>query len=154
MAAHHGPTRVSLDQGVVELKQTRGGGFKADLLSLHVNPVTVDADLIAALPPSLARGLSTGWEFQGPLEVNTRLYIDATAEHRVYWDRAVLFRGAGIKTGVKVESVTGAIALRGWRDGQHLDGVEGNLDIREATLFGQPLRNPPACWSRTTSPMS
>ena len=145
MTARHGLTRVALDQGVVELKPTKGGqggGFRADLLSLHLNPLTVDADLLAAIPPAMARGLAA-LEIQGPLEVNTRLYIDsATAEHpRFYWDGAVLFRGAAIKTGVKVENVTGTIALRGWHNGQHLDGVEGNLDIREATLFGQPLRN-------------
>jgi hypothetical protein len=143
MAARHGNTRFSLDQGVVELKPTQGSGFRADLLSLHVNPLSIDADLIAAVPPALAKGL-TALEIQGPVEVTTRLYIDATiaAEHpRFYWDGAVLFRGTALKTGVKVENVTGAVAMRGWHNGQHLDGVEGNLDIREATLFGQPLRN-------------
>jgi hypothetical protein len=76
--------------------------------------------------------------------VRTRLYIDAPPTSdppRVYWDGTVGLREAALRTGVRVEQVTGTIASRGWFNGHGLDGVQGNVDLREATILGQPVRN-------------
>ncbi len=31
--------------------------------------------------------------------------------------------------------------MRGWHDGHHIDGAAGNLDVKQLTLFNQPIRN-------------
>jgi hypothetical protein len=141
ISARHGATRVTLDRGLVQLKP--GGGFIADLVNLHGDGLVTDAAFIAALPPTLQRGVAA-LAIQGPLEVRTRLYIDAppgTEPPRIYWDGSALLHDATVHAGVALEHVTGVVAVRGWHDGHNIDGAEGNLDIREMTVFNQPIRN-------------
>jgi hypothetical protein len=145
LSARHGATKVAVDRAVVQLKP--GGGFKADLVSLHADPLVTDADFLAALPPAIQKGVA-GLAVEGPLAVHTRLYIDAPPDNeppRIYWDGSATLgdkqRGAALRTGVKLEDVHGTIALRGWHDGHHIDGAAGNLDVRELTIFGQPVHN-------------
>jgi hypothetical protein len=141
MTARHDRSILSLDRGVVRLKP--GGGFKADLTALRGSPLVPDADFANAL----RKPLHEAWkalDVQGPLDFRTRLYIDAAAGSdppRIYWDGAVTLRDAALRTGVRWEHVSGTVASRGWFNGTALDGMGGNLDVREATVFGQPLRN-------------
>jgi hypothetical protein len=145
VTASHGATKVTIDRGIVQLKP--GGGFLADLLYLHGNPLVTDPDFIAALPPALQKGVGA-IAVEGPVEVRTRLYIDAppgTEPPRVYWDGSATLgddkHGATLHTGVKLEDLHGTIAMRGWHDGHHIDGAAGNLDVKQLTLFNQPIRN-------------
>jgi len=139
--ASHGGTRVALDRGIVQLKP--GGGFRADLFYLHANPLVTDADFLAALQrtPALQKAIGA-LAVEGGLQVQTRLYIDAppgTDPPRIYWDGSAVLNHASLHAGVKLEHVTGAVAMRGWHNGQHIEGAAGNLDVRELTLFNQPI---------------
>jgi hypothetical protein len=143
--ATHGGTKVALDRGVVRLKP--GGGFLADLLYLHGEPLVTDADFLAALPPPLQKGVSA-LAVDGPLAVRTRLFIDAPPDNEpphIYWDGSATLGnkqlGATLHTGVKLEDVHGTVALRGWHDGHHIDGAAGNLAVERLTLFNQPITN-------------
>jgi hypothetical protein len=141
MTARHGPSRVHLDKGVVELKPQ--GGFRADLTYLHAQDLAVDADLLKALREPLRKGLAAV-EVHGPLEVHTRLYVDdpaGTEPPRIFWDGSVVLRDAALRTGVPFHHVQGTVASRGWFNGTHLDNISGNLDIRQAVLFNQPIHN-------------
>jgi hypothetical protein len=141
VTASHKGTRVTIDHGVVDLKP--GGGFKADLLDLHGNPLVPDDDFIAALPEALRKAVAA-LAVQGQLTVQTRLYIEAppgTDPPRIYWDGSATLHDAALRAGVALEHVSGTVALRGWHDGHHIDGAEGNLDVRQLTLFNQPIRN-------------
>ncbi|HEX5270071.1 MAG TPA: hypothetical protein VFW33_06280, partial [Gemmataceae bacterium] len=109
VSARHGATKVTLDRGVVRLKP--GGGFLADLLELHGDPLVTDGDFLAALPPGLQKGVGA-LAVEGPLSVRTRLYIDAPANNdppRIYWDGSATLgdrqRGATVHTGVTLEDV-------------------------------------------------
>ncbi len=143
ITAAHGDTRVTLDRALVQLKPD--GGFRADLLYLHANPLVTDRDFLDALATNPALQKAVGaLAVDGPMEVHTRLYIDAPpgAERpRIYWDGSATLRDATVHTGVPLEHVTGTVALRGWHDGQHIDGAAGNLDVRQLVVFNQPIRN-------------
>jgi hypothetical protein len=143
ITARHDDTRVTLDRGIVQLKPD--GGFRADLLYLHGNPLRTDPDFLDALSANPALQKAVGaLAVEGPLEVHTRLYIDAPGgpeRPRIYWDGSATLRDATVHTGVTLEHVTGTVALRGWHNGQNIDGAAGNLDVRELTLFNQPIRN-------------
>jgi hypothetical protein len=141
VTAAHNATRVAIDHAVVQLKP--GGGFKADLLDLHGDPLIADGDFIAALPEALRKAVAA-LSVQGPLTVRTRLYIDAppgTDPPRIYWDGSATARDVTLRAGIALEHVSGTVAARGWHDGHHIDGATGNLDVRELTIFNQPIRN-------------
>jgi hypothetical protein len=119
------------------------GGFIADLLDLHGEPLLTDPEFVAALPPALQKAVGA-LAVEGPLEVQTRLYIDSApgAERpRIYWDGSAVMRDVTLHAGVKLEHVTGTVAVRGWHNGQQIDGAEGNLDVKQLTLFNQPINN-------------
>jgi hypothetical protein len=144
VTGRHGASAVRLDRAVVLLKPA--GGFTADLTYLHVEPLHTDEALLKALR-KLHESLWLAWaklEVQGPLDLHARLYVDSpagTERPRLFWDGSVVLRDASLKTGVKWEHVSGVVSARGWFNGNRLDGVDGNLDLRELSVFGQPLRN-------------
>jgi hypothetical protein len=141
LIASHAGTLVHVNRGVVLLRP--GGGFQADLTYLHATPLIVDADFLQALHEPLRKGL-TALSVKGPLELHTRLYIDAppgTEPARLFWDGSVVFHDTSLRTGVPLEHVTGIIAARGWSNGNRLQWALGNLDVRQVSLFNQPLRN-------------
>jgi len=141
ITARHDGSSLGLDRGIVQLKP--GGGFKADLVYLHGDPLVTDRAFITALPPALQKGVSA-LAIDGPVQVTTRLYIDApsgTEPPRIYWDGWAALHDVTLHTGVKLEHVSGTVAVRGWHNGRQIDGVEGNLDIRTLTVFDQPIRN-------------
>src|SRR5262249_55749345 len=80
-----------------------------------------------------------------PVALKTLLVVDVPPEPDgkpvIYWDGWLALRDATLRTGVELEQVTGQIACRGRYNGQHLDGVVGNLFVSEATLFNQPVRD-------------
>ncbi len=145
LSARHDATTVRIDRGVVLLRP-ESGGFTADLTYLHADGVRGDEDFVRALR-EVREVLGKAWrtlDVQGPVELHTRLYLDVAARDeppRIFWDGALVLRGASLRAGVPLEHVTGTIATRGWFNGSRLDGVDGNLDLRELTVFNQPMKN-------------
>ena len=143
LTGRHGPTGVRIDRGLVVLRP--GGGFTADLTNLHAEGLHADDDLLRALrevKDVLARG-AAALEIQGPLDLHTRLYVDVAAAKeppRVFWDGSVALRDAAVRTGVRLEHVTGVVAARGWYNGSRIEAVDGNLDVKELSVFGQRLQ--------------
>ena len=81
---------------------------------------------------------------QGPVALQTRLYIEGPPVEgppRLYWDGMLGLRNVGLRVGLPLEHVTGNIAAHGWFNGHRLDGVDGNLEISEASILNQPIRN-------------
>lgn len=141
--ARHGDTVLSLAHGTVRLYP--GGGMRADLTDIEGNPILPDAEFLDALPRPLRSGLAA-LHLKDPLALKTDLVIQTPTEPGgrpdVYWNGAVAVRDATIDAGVTMEHVSGEIACRGRHSGQGLEGVLGNLLIRNATLFkNQALRN-------------
>jgi hypothetical protein len=143
IVASHNGTVVDLERGKVELRPK--GGYRADLVSLRANPLVTDRDFLEAMvgTPGLQRAVSA-LAVDGPLEVRTRLYIDAPpgAERpRIYWDGSASLNDTTVHTGVAMEHVKGSVAMRGWHNGQQIERAAGNLDVQELTIFNQPVRD-------------
>jgi hypothetical protein len=140
LTARHGPSAVSLDDGLVYLKPE--GGSWAKLVNLRANPLLPDTDFLRALPPCLCKAV-TSLELKDPVALETQLVIDtkgATNPPIIYWDGSLALRDASVQTGVKLDHVTGQVACRGLHNGRQLEGVAGNLAIDQATLFKQQLQ--------------
>lgn len=141
LQARHGASALSLGTGLAYLKP--GGGVWTELTDLRANPLLPDEDFRAALPGPL-RKACVSLDLKDPLAVSTRLVIDTPAEAGappvIYWDGGVALRGASVRTGVDWQDVRGVVACRGLYNGRQLEGVQGNLDLEQATAFGQPLR--------------
>lgn len=142
LAAHHGPTRLSLDEGLVYLKPE--GGAWVRLTGLRGNPLVPDGDFLEALPPPL-RKTCKALELKDPVGLTTELVIDVPPEPSkppvIFWDGALTLRNATLDTGVKLERVSGQLACRGRHNGKQVEGMIGNLLLDELVLFRQPLRN-------------
>jgi hypothetical protein len=139
--ARHGPGRLGMKSGLVEMKP--GGGFKAWLEGIRARGVPPDADLMAALPPPVRKGVEV-LRLQETLELETKLTLDAPPEGeqlKVWWDGAATLRDATLQAGVTVSGVRGQVACRGFHDGRQLGGVAGDVFFEQATVLNQPLRN-------------
>lgn len=138
----HGPTALTLHRGEMQLKP--GGGLYVDLADLEGHPIVPEADFLAALPPALARACHA-LELRDPVALRTRLVVDMPAETQdgppvIYWDGGLAVGDATLRAGLQLEHVTGKLFCRGRHQGE-LEAVTGNLDIAEATLLNQPLRD-------------
>jgi hypothetical protein len=137
LRARHGDSTVALGRGTIYLKP--GGGVWADLQNLQGQPLLPDADFVGALPVPLREACSA-LQLRDPLVLNTRLVIDSGPDPAeppvIYWDGWAGLHDATMVTGVRVDHITGQVACRGRHNGRHLDGVLGNLILKEATVFG------------------
>jgi hypothetical protein len=143
LCARHGDSVLSLGTGTVYLKPD--GGIWADLHDVRAKPLVPDGDFVEALPEALKKAC-TALAVRGPVGVDTRLVIDTDPDPLklpiIYWDGWADLHDASFQTGVRVEHVTGQVACRGRHNGHHLEGVAGNLVLKDATLFGkQPLHD-------------
>jgi hypothetical protein len=141
ITARHGDSLFGLDEGLVYLKPE--GGIWARLRGLEGNPLLLDDEFLAALPPALGKACRV-LQLKDPLTLGTELVIDSAAGSDapvIYWDGSVGLRNASLETGVRLEGVTGVLACRGRYNGKRLDGVLGNLLLDQAVLFRQPLRD-------------
>ncbi len=142
LSAHHGPSKLTIQQGKVYLKPE--GGFSVDLRELVGNPVMPDADLVHALPAGLGQTCAK-LELKDPLSFRaTQFTVDMPAEAgsppQIYWDGGVRLQNASVRAGVPFDHVSGVILLRGEHKGT-LGNVMGNLEVDEARLFNQPFRH-------------
>ncbi|HKB03043.1 MAG TPA: hypothetical protein VKD90_12535 [Gemmataceae bacterium] len=162
--AKHGKTIVTLSTAKVLLPPERG--FWADLYDVKMSPVVFDREFLAALPGGL-RSACLGLEPQGNFSLHARrMVIDDQPKGRppartvpqvtdftargtspaprttfptIYWDGAVTFRDAQMKTGVPWDSVTGQFSSRGLYMGDRLGRVVGNLAIDRGRVLKQPV---------------
>jgi hypothetical protein len=140
--ARHGPARLGLRTGLLQLKP--GGGFLAWLQGITGTNVFPDQDLLSALPEGLRYGLRP-LHLREPLDVTTALTLDAApganAPVKVWWDGGTALRNASFSTGVDVKEATGQFWCRGCYDGKRLRGVFGDLMLEKASILGQPLKD-------------
>ncbi|HEV8058448.1 MAG TPA: AsmA-like C-terminal region-containing protein [Gemmataceae bacterium] len=135
----HGPTVLTLKEGNVTCKLN--GGFSIDLGELVGNPVVPDAELVAALPGALGTAIKT-MELREALSLRLpELTVDVPNEGGapyIYWRGAIGLQNAFIRLGVPLENVSGNVYCSGQYQGQ-LGAVDGNVEIRQARLFNQPI---------------
>jgi hypothetical protein len=139
LQARHGPTSVGLERAKVCLKP--GGGVSVDMAELTGNPSPADSDLMNALPGHLQKAMAAVQSPQ-PLWLRTRLTVDVPEDRaepsQVYWDGELEFTGLALPAALHVNAVTGRLGCRGLYHGGMRE-LLGNIELREATVFGQPL---------------
>jgi hypothetical protein len=142
LQARHGGSFLRLEKGEIRLEP--GGGLWADMNGLHGDPLVFDADLREALPPGLRRACDAVG-LHDPVRLTTRLVVATAVGNRanpdVYWQGRMDLNGAALHLGVPVEGVSGTAACEGRYTGRRLEGLAGNILVREASLFSQPVRD-------------
>src|SRR5208283_890276 len=95
-----------------------------------------------ALPDSLQKACAA-LQLKDPLKLKTRITIDTPVEGDrppvLFWDGWLSMHDATVHAGIQLDHVSGQLACVGLWNGEHLESVEGNIFLREATLFNQPL---------------
>ncbi len=138
--ARHGTTRLGMQRGEISLKT--GGGYYGRFDAVRGEGVRADADLLAALPPPVHKALRA-LQLRTPVDVGTNLVVDAPAEPGappvIWWDGGARLHDAKFTAGVDLTGVEGRVYCCGRHDGHQLDGVVGNLELAQASVFGQPL---------------
>jgi hypothetical protein len=143
LSARHGSTSLAMTKGEITLKA--GGGYYGHFLGVRGTAVRADADLLAALPQTVRKGLDS-LKLETPVDVSTELKVDAGADPAVppviWWDGGARLHDARLRVGVDLKGVEGTVCCCGRHDGHQLDeGLVGNLLLSQASVFGQPVRN-------------
>src|SRR5262249_33944447 len=119
------------------------GGVSVDMADLAGNPLVADADFIRAMPLALQKAMNVMQPGQ-PLPIRTRLTVDVPEDRSnptyVYWDGELGLKDVVVNAGVQMRNVTGRLGCRGSYQGG-LQSLAGNIQLDQATLFGQPIRN-------------
>ena len=141
LRARHGDSAVGLEEGTIFCKS--GGGAWAKLSDLWGNPVLPNEEFLQALPTSLQKACRA-LQLKDPVTFKTTMVIDVPQESGqmpgLYWDGCIGLHDATLQAGIPIEHITGQVACRGRHNGQQLEGVVGNLLLKEAYIFNQPLR--------------
>jgi hypothetical protein len=141
VTARHGPALLGLREGLLVLKP--GGGFRAWFDGIRGRGLVPDDDFLRALPPGLAQGLAP-LHLREPLDVETSLILDAPREGerlKVWWDGGAALHNATCEAGVRLAGVDGQVACRGHHNGDHIEGLAGDVFLDRATILSQPFRN-------------
>ena len=142
IACRHGATALTVDQADVYLKPE--GGVWANLVNLKGNPLVPEEDFTRALPPLLHQVCDT-LQLREPLGLRTQLTIETFPGDDIppiiFWDGEMQLRNATLHVGVPLEHLNGEAACRGRYNGHQIEGLVGNLLLREATLFQQPFHD-------------
>jgi hypothetical protein len=143
LTAGHGQTSLGMTRGEITLKP--GGGYYGHFEGVRGTALRADADLLAALPPTVRKGLDA-LKLETPVDVATELRVDAAADPAappvIWWDGGARLHDARLKVGVELKGVEGTVCCCGRHDGHQLDeGLVGNLLLSQALVFGQPVRN-------------
>jgi hypothetical protein len=143
LSAHHGQTLLGMEKGEIQLKP--GGGYFAHFEGVRGVALRSDADLLAALPPPVRKGLD-GLQLETPVDVETELKVDAGPDPGVApvicWDGGATLHEAKLKAGVELHGVDGYVHCCGSHDGHQLDQrLTGNILFNELVAFGQPVHN-------------
>jgi hypothetical protein len=141
LSARHGQTVLTLAEGDVALHPD--DSFSVKLMELVGNPIVPDAEFVRALPPSLGKAC-TCLQIKEPLSLRlVHLDIEVPAgidtPSQIRWDGGGRLKDATLLAGVPFEHVNGYV----WCHGEHRDGsivgLQGNLELDDATLFKQAL---------------
>jgi hypothetical protein len=142
--ARHGGAFITLgrdgDGGDVELRP--GAGFKATLRQLHADQLTVDRELLDALPKLVGKSFAV-LKPDRPVRVVTDLTIDDPGQGgrvRYDWNGHAAFADTTLQIGFPLEHVTGLVAIRGKHDGVTLD-AKGHLKFDQLTIGKQVFRD-------------
>lgn len=140
LSARHGATQWVVPHGEVELRP--GGGYHAKLPLVDVENLVLDGELLAALPEAL-RQAGEALHCRSPLRVRSELIVHGEPGRKpdLYWNAQAWLTEANLNIGVPVENTTGVLACRGRHDGTKLLGVQGNVLLEQAILFGQAVGN-------------
>lgn len=142
LSARHGSSVLGMRKGEIQLKP--GGGFFGRFDGIRGDALRPDAELLVALPPPVRKALEVV-HLQAPLDVETDLVVDASAEPGapsvLWWDGGAQLHNASLKAGVELTGIEGRVFCRGRHDGRHLDGVVGNMLLQQALVLNQPVRN-------------
>jgi hypothetical protein len=143
LGARHGPTLLGMEGGEIILKP--GGGYYGHFKGVRATGLRSDADLLAALPPPVRKGLDA-LHLETPVDVATELRVDAPADPGappvIWWDGGARLRDARLKVGAELKGVEGTVCCCGKHDGHQLDeGLVGNVLLARASVFGQPVQN-------------
>jgi hypothetical protein len=142
--ARHGGTRVYVPRGEVALYAS--GGLFADLPELRADPVFPNQDFLKALPAAL-KTLCESLELRAEdaLDLKTRLVVSLPGEPGskpdIYWNGVLGLHDASVSVGVPVEHVTGRVGCVGRYNGYQLLGVDSNVMLSRATLYGLPFHD-------------
>jgi hypothetical protein len=140
--ASHGPTALSVRQGVVLLQGSNG--LYTWLQGVKAAGLAADDDLLRALPAALRKGLDA-LKVRGPFDLTTALVVDTTKDAGnqpvIWWDGTIDLHEAAFQAGVEVTGVSGQASCIGQYNGQQLDTVVGHVHLDRATVLGQPVQN-------------
>lgn len=140
--ARHGSAALRIKGG--EVLTTRG--VWVDVRDLRAGPLTPDAELLRALPPTL-RKAGEALQPTGAIAVSAArlVFNDPPAipgppgPPVLYWDGAMTLGGFGMKTGVAWTDVNGTIACQGTVKGNRLEWLAGHVALPQAAVLGQPM---------------
>lgn len=142
LSARHEQTQLTLAEG--DIVFNADGSFSVALSDLVGNPLIPDAAFVRALPPVLGKAC-TSLALRELLSLKVlKMTIAVPAGQdlppQIQWDGGVRLKDATLRAGVPFERVNGVI----WCSGEHhgtMGNVQGNLQLTEATLFQQGLRD-------------
>lgn len=141
LSAGNGKARISIDKGSIDL--TPRGGYYADLKEVEAQGITLDGNLIQALPHEL-RAAATALHMRDPVSLKSRLVVAQDADPStlpdIFWDGQVILKDARLHTGLEWSRVSGIIAAVG-RFHRRVQGINGNFMLEKATLLGQPFHD-------------
>ncbi len=142
VSARHDRSRIGMKAAQVRVQPN--GEVKLRFEELAADPLMVDTEMVKALPAPLKRGLS-GVKIDGDIGVKCDLSLSFPEDERKTvqseWNGRVQFRNNRIESGLVFEKVKGEGYVAGKHNGQNWDGVNGNLQFDQMTLFGQHLKN-------------
>jgi hypothetical protein len=161
--ATHGTSRLTLEAGQVRFRPD--GTVWANLGGVAATPLVPDRELLAALPPGLAKAVAE-LNPRGPIDLSLRHLVvlappatppepqsmsvsgrrgpspdpaRAPAASSVYWDGQVTLAGAALDAGTTWDDLRGTIACRGRSDGDRLTGAVGTVWLDTGTAAKQPV---------------
>jgi hypothetical protein len=142
LSGRHGTTAFQLEEGKILFAPE--GSISVDLVRLMANPLVPDHELCSALPPQLG-SVVTRLGLKDPVSLVTNLTIEIPPAATggppyLYWDGGLRVKDAALHVGTQLEHVNGIVWCRGKHHGT-FGNVLGNLELSEATLFNQPLRD-------------
>jgi hypothetical protein len=134
LAAEHGPnTRMTAPRGSCEVDAS--GGWHLRIENLHCGRLTLDRDLVQALPARLKKVL-TEMQLSGPMSVRGQFDLGSGGRQgeplRASWDLGVDLQQVRLAYGVPLENINGQLLLAGEFDGQQLHS-RGELNLDSLT---------------------
>ena len=131
LRARHGPVRIVAS---ADGRFRPDGNWEFDFQRLTADQVPVDRELMAAMPASLSKALSS-LEVKGQLNLDGAISFRGSGDPRIpiwsQWDVDVFTTGASMVCAVQLDHVTGLLHLRGTFNGDKLQ-CDGRIEVDSA----------------------